>query len=149
MPIHCLEDAIMPPLPGQTYEALGKFLERQAPYTDAELPSFAGNSQEQDQALMSKLSEHLQSVEPFKLDNHDCHVIAAAGPYSGFNKVHPSTKKSEELTAAEQRQLMKWEFDGIENIVTKAIRIEYTHVRKADGKPCHAFILIGFTGDDH
>jgi hypothetical protein len=133
---------------GGTYEELGGFIRRQAPYTQAELPSFGIGAPADDLKLLADISANLKTVQPF-MTNHDQHVVAVSGPYADFNAGKPSDKKSEEFSAMERDATLTWRFDGIDNTVTKAIRIEYTHIRKVDSKVCHAFILIGFTGDDH
>jgi hypothetical protein len=136
-------------MPGETYEALGRFLERQTPYVTKDLPSFGSGDPDEDKQIFTVLSEHLKRSKPFNEDGHDCHVVAVAGPYKNFDKEKPSNLKSEDLDDTQKGELLHWEFDGLDNLVTKAFRVEYTHTRKADNTLCHSFLLIGFTGDDH
>jgi hypothetical protein len=126
--------------PNATYAALGRFIERRSPYENVTLPNF-GETADDDNGLLDDLDA---AMPPQFADKHR---ITEVGRYKDFNKANPSTLKSEDIPASE---FSKYDFgDGVENTVTKAIRIHYKHKRKADGKECKAFIIVLFTGDSH
>lgn len=129
--------------PQRTYEALGKFIARRTPYTDVQLPDFGVGTDADDQRVLGIQNPNMPA--PFQ----DKHVILETGPYAtrGFFGSNPSTGKSEDLDPAEF--LTCDVGDGVMKDITKAIRIEYKHKRKADDKICDAFIIVLFSGDSH
>ena len=127
--------------PTATYAALGRFIERRAPYENAVFPSF-GDTADDDDAVLNQPDDTLPEGAT------DRRKIAEAGPYKGFNKINPSTMKSE--CDLKPSDFLSFDFgDGVEQTVTKAIRIHYKHKRKADGKDCNAYIVVMWTGDSH
>lgn len=132
--------AATPADPTATYAALGRLIERRAPYQQAVFPAF-GETADDDRTVLHQPDDTLPKGVS------DRRKIAEAGPYKDFHAGNVSDLKSEDLDPS---VFLKFDFgDGIEQTVTKAIRVHYKHTRKADGAPCNAYIVVMWTGDSH
>jgi len=142
--------------PKKTYDALGAFIGRRAPYQFPDMPSQHATTPDAQKVTLDfgatateddALLQVIDGFIPATSNISDHHVVLEDGPYKDFDAENPSTLKSEDLP---DEAFLRWKMGGDEAYkVTKAIRIQYTHTRKADGKKCTAFILVGFTGDSH
>jgi hypothetical protein len=143
--------------PRKGYGALGDFIGRQAPYSNADIPSlnhatpnkptleFGAGDVPGDQPLLNVID----ALMPAQFsDKHVVAVFPKPAVYAAMNRDNPAPA-GQDANAMNQADFLHWEFGDEEPYrINKAIRIQYTHTMP-DGRECTAFILVGYTGESH
>lgn len=135
-------------LPGRDYDSVGKFLAYRSPYgDDTTFPQFSApdiftqTDARPDVAI---------KIPPGAMDNR---LVVETGLHKDrFRDDRAVFKMDEELSEEERKQLIHWDFNGVDYQITKAIRIWYTYETENPKKPgtmmtVGAFLLVGFVGN--